>query len=266
MFNRISISKNIKIFSEIPDFDIFEMNCPELKISRFADNEIDLSKLHVDNPRLFSRRVLHIFEHLRKSNLNELIDSYDRGRIGIYCSGYKYVYPQLAFKARQLEGLSINKSIRFNCNPNFFLINNGSMIPSHVSIRYGITGPTNFFDEGIVHQHGPLHAYQKAFIDLKLKLTDLAIVLVTNFYDDPIHVQNQIMNLKNKGVNLLSKLQKEIILNEAIFLSVFNRTEMPKNFEEIKKDIQANPELKPIYLGALESLKTVAMTGEEKNV
>lgn len=209
------------VLSEVFDKSFFKSDDFEFKLVKFADDLVDLNFLGIDNPRMFSRRMLHILMLLKQMQFEKYISNIKTDRIGIYCSSYKHLCPVKVIEAIQNEKISVSKSMRLNCNPNHTLINNGSILSSHISIKYNINGPTNFFEEGAATLLGSVKAYQKATFDLKLNIIDLALVVCGNFFDDFFSTSSQLNHVK--FVNKKNKACiSDIILKEAIICSIID--------------------------------------------
>lgn len=202
MKNFVTMGSESFILSDLFNAAFFELDFLSTELIKFSDSGIDLKYLEIENPRMYSRRTLHILTFLKKIGLEKLIKGFSPERIGIYCCSYTYLIPLEVIEARQVSKLSISKSVRLNCSPNFGLIHSGGILPSHISIKYKFKGPTNFFIEGATSQIGAAKAYQKAAFDLKLNKVDLAIVVCANIFDGPMHVSNHLKRIKSSGVSL----------------------------------------------------------------
>lgn len=244
------------ILSELFEKSFFSENNIKLKLIKLSDDEIDLNFLGIENPRMFSRRLLHILMFLKQIEFKEKIIDIAPERIGIYCSSNPNLCPLKVIEDRQKEGLTINRSMRLNCNPNHTLVNNGSMLTSHISIQYHIKGPTNFFAEGATTLTGSTLAYQKASFDLRLKIIDLALVICGNFFDDLLSVSNQLKYLESKSKKNYSTTSG-LILREAIICSIMDHhSDLDAISISIKNKSKNLMEIKSEHLGLIDTLKT----------
>lgn len=167
------------------------------------------SKLSENLIRNYSRQVLWIFEILEELNLKEEMLTVDSYRAGIYFGGRGYVTPWDVILARHNEGLSKYKSVRFNYRPLHSLKYNSGITPAHLSIHYGIRGPTNAFIESA---YSAYWAYEKAKMDLNLGVIDLAVVICANVYEDPFHA----LRSRSTFVSYSSKSPHDVFNVEAV--------------------------------------------------
>ncbi len=161
------------------------------------DNELKCKAILPENlQRNYSRQVLWMFEGLEELQLRQKLNSYNPYRVGIYLAGRGYMFPWEVMQARKNEKLSKSKAMRFNFRPLHNLKYNLGIAPGHLSIQYGIHGPTSAFIES---RFAPLNAYKKAKIDLNLRSVDLAIVIAVNIFEEILHVVKNKLFLKEYG-------------------------------------------------------------------
>ncbi len=212
----------------------------KIKLSVLDDSLITCKPKLSDNLiRNYSRQVLWIFEMLEELNLKEALLDVDSNRVGIYFGGRGYVTPWEVFVARNKEGLSRYKAVRFNYRPLHSLKYNSGMTPAHISIHYGIRGPTNAFIEMASSSYS---AYEKAKMDLNLGIIDLAVVICANIFEEQFHILRGRFTFTN-----YSKTSPYDIVNvEAVSAQLLTKENQSiETFEEPKSQ----------YFGYLECLR-----------
>lgn len=132
------------------------------------------------NTRLHSSKVQWILECMERLNFSEIKKSFDSERIGIYINTSSDVmnlnYPSLAHTN---DNDSIYLRFKNKLPPTYFLKIVAGITPGHIAIFHEIHGPT-YTSTSL----GVNSIFDKAKLDILTGLVDLAVIGITNIYDD----------------------------------------------------------------------------------
>lgn len=173
--------------------EMFPLNCSDInfdgiKLSILDDHKLKfLAKLNPKNLRIYSRKMRWIFELLHQFDLKSHIENKDPFKIGIYVSGNGYVTPWEVIQG-SIDGLSYEDSIRQFFNPKHSFKHNIGIVPAHISIHFGIKGPTNAF---FGYPYAGNGALEKAKFDLEMGYVETAIILIFNVFEDNVQIAFQ---------------------------------------------------------------------------
>ncbi len=170
-----------------------------------------LQKLTQKNLRIYSRNVKWMFESLYNLDIEDKLLKYDPFRVGIYIAGPGYAAPWDVLRARR-EGHTISGAMRQFFNPKHGFKHNLGIAPAHISIQFGIMGPTNAFHN---YPFGGQFALRKYQFDLEMDFVDAGLVIISNIYEDAM-----LVNFQNKSEN------RSTVLSEGVFARILEK----KNF------------------------------------
>ena len=190
----IRLGSNSKYASDHVTNEFVDFNYNKIQLLVLEDEKLTCTeKLNPKNARIYSRVVKWMFEALYALDIEEKIRNIDPYKIGIYVAGPGYVIPWDVIRSRS-QGETMSESMRKFFNPKHGFKYNLGIAPAHLSIQFGIKGPTNAFWN---YPYAGKFAFQKAHFDLSLGAVELAIVLVCNIFEDPGWISYQNFHCEN---------------------------------------------------------------------
>ena len=251
-FRRLGADSAAIIDWEFPVFlapEISKVLAKNISIRKLSEKELEISeRFSPKELRFYSRPICWTVHALEKLGLPEKLQSLNRERVGVYVAGRELVYPWKAFGAKIVDKDSLAKAVRFNCSPRHTLIHSVGLAPAHLSIIYQIHGPTNAF---VFSRNGGLHSLRKARMDLQLGLVDACVVVVSNLFEDPVHLLSDISYLETeRGVDF----SKDFSLCEGVWVALLGREDLAL-LSHLEKAADCSPIPNDHFFGYLDGIR-----------
>ncbi len=164
-------------FTQLAEYGI---ELPPTSVFSIETNSFEYNLLQKKNCRLHSKKTQCLLECLHHLDFQNVKSKYQSEKIGLYINTYHdYVSSDFPSFISITKEKSLYKKFRDAIPPTHCFKDATGIVPGHIAIYHEIHGPT--YAVTSISQN---HLFEKASIDLKTGLIDLAVIGFVNSYDN----------------------------------------------------------------------------------